>query len=184
MYEFLGALIGMCVRSGILMNLSLPGFVWKQLTDEELNLNDLEEIDKIAVNFINTLQEVRQAVTEEQFIEGYDLYFTTILSNAQEVELCNEGKTKRVDYTNLDEYIKKIIHVRLNECKEQIQHIKKGIDISFDSKFLRLLSWKDLQYKVVGQEKIDVERLKKMTVYRVRLSASHTYRIVMNLTIL
>jgi hypothetical protein len=106
------------------------------------------------------------------------------LSNAQEVELCNEGKTKRVDYTNLDEYIKKIIHVRLNECKEQIQHIKKGIDISFDSKFLRLLSWKDLQYKVVGQEKIDVERLKKMTVYRVMLSASHTYRIVMNLTIL
>lgn len=59
MYEFLGALIGMCVRSGILMNLSLPGFVWKQLTDEELNLQDLEEIDKIAVNFINTLKEVR-----------------------------------------------------------------------------------------------------------------------------
>ena len=100
------------------------------------------------------------------------------------MELCNEGKTKRVDYTNLDEYIKKIIHVRLNECKEQIQHIKKCIDISFDSKFLRLLSWKDLQYKVVGQEKIDVERLKKMTVYRVRLSESHTFRIVMNLTIL
>jgi len=38
MYEFLGALIGMCVRSGILMNLNLPGFIWKQLTEEEVNL--------------------------------------------------------------------------------------------------------------------------------------------------
>ena len=66
------------------------------------------------------------------------------------MELCSGGKTKRVDYSNLDDYIKKIIHVRLNESKEQIKHIKKGIDISFDSKFLRLLSWKDLQYKVVG----------------------------------
>ena len=72
--------------------------------------------------------------------------------------------------------------MRLNECKEQIKHIKKGIDISFDSKFLRLLSWKDLQYKVVGQEKIDIERLKKMTVYRVRILLIIKFRIAMNHT--
>jgi hypothetical protein len=33
MLEFLGTLIGMSVRSGILMSLQLPAFFWKQLTD-------------------------------------------------------------------------------------------------------------------------------------------------------
>jgi E3 ubiquitin-protein ligase HECTD3 len=82
MYEFLGALIGMCVRSGILMSLNLPGFVWKQLTDEELTINDLNEIDELAVKQINELKEVRQNVSEEEFFtKGYDFNFTTILSN-------------------------------------------------------------------------------------------------------
>lgn len=31
---------------------------------------------------------------------------------------------------------------------------------------LRILSWKDLEYKVVGREKIDIERLKEITTYR------------------
>jgi hypothetical protein len=49
MLEFLGALIGMSVRSGILMSLSLPSFVWKQLTGEDVTLNDLSGIDTMTV---------------------------------------------------------------------------------------------------------------------------------------
>lgn len=45
MLEFLGSLIGMSVRSGILMSLNLPSFFWKQLTDEEVTLEDLADID-------------------------------------------------------------------------------------------------------------------------------------------
>ncbi len=59
--------------------------------------------------------------------------------------------------------------MRLNECTKQIKFIKKGVDITFDSKILRLLSWQDLQYKVVGKEVIDIDRLKELTVYRVSL---------------
>jgi hypothetical protein len=32
MLEFIGALIGMSVRSGILITLNLPSFFWKQLS--------------------------------------------------------------------------------------------------------------------------------------------------------
>jgi hypothetical protein len=45
MLEFLGVLIGMSVRSGILMTLNFPSFIWKQLTDDELTVNDLKGID-------------------------------------------------------------------------------------------------------------------------------------------
>jgi hypothetical protein len=53
MFEFLGALIGMSVRSSILMSLNLPSFVWKQLTDEEITIDDLKEIDFMAVNILD-----------------------------------------------------------------------------------------------------------------------------------
>lgn len=49
MYEFLGALIGMSVRSGILLSLNLPSFVWKQLTNEEVTIRDLAAIDTMTV---------------------------------------------------------------------------------------------------------------------------------------
>ncbi len=94
---------------------------------------------------------------------------TTILSNGEEVELIPGGKQIRVNFSNLDDYISKTIHVRLNECQKQIKRIKKGISLTFDANFLRMLSWKDLEYKVVGKETLDIERLKEITVYRVRI---------------
>ena len=39
--------------------------------------------------------------------------------------------------------------------------------MTFDAGFLRMLSWSDLEYKVVGKEIVDIERLKELTVYRV-----------------
>ena len=77
------------------------------------------------------------------------------------------GKSIRVDYSNLEKYIDLTIKARFTECKSQINLIKKGIDITFNSNYLRILHWKDLQYKVVGQEVIDVDRLKEITTYRV-----------------
>lgn len=89
MLEFLGALIGMSVRSGILMSLSLPGFFWKQLTDEPLTIEDLKEIDSMTVTILNDLK----SMAEEDFAKGYEeLNFTTILSNGEEIELIPSGK--------------------------------------------------------------------------------------------
>lgn len=58
MYEFLGALIGMSVRSGILMSLNLPSFFWKQLTNEEITVEDLDGIDSMTVKMLNTLKDI------------------------------------------------------------------------------------------------------------------------------
>ena len=101
MFEFLGALIGMSVRSSILMSLNLSSFVWKQLTDEEVTIDDLKDIDFMAVNILDQLREVKAQVSEEEFLQGYELFFTTILSNGEEIDLLPGGKSKRVDYSNL-----------------------------------------------------------------------------------
>lgn len=92
MYEFLGALIGMSVRSGILMSLNLPKFIWKQLTEETIIIEDLKLIDQMTVNILDELRTRDQNMDEETFLQGYELFFTTILSNGEEVELIPGGK--------------------------------------------------------------------------------------------
>ena len=44
-FHFIGALFGMCVRSGILMNLKLAPICWKRLTGDKVTVSDLDTID-------------------------------------------------------------------------------------------------------------------------------------------
>jgi len=44
-YEFLGILMGVCIRTGAHLTLDLPAFVWKQLTGQKLVAEDLNELD-------------------------------------------------------------------------------------------------------------------------------------------
>ena len=40
-YQFLGVLMGVCIRTGAKMILDLPSIVWKQLVGQKINLDDL-----------------------------------------------------------------------------------------------------------------------------------------------
>lgn len=46
MFEFLGALIGMSIRSGCLLNLDMDVTFWKHLTSEAVKVSDLYESDQ------------------------------------------------------------------------------------------------------------------------------------------
>ena len=43
--------------------------------------------------------------TEEKFKEEFNFKFTTILSNAEEVDLIPNGKETAVDFSNLQQFI-------------------------------------------------------------------------------
>ena len=75
------------------------------MTDEEITIEDLREIDHMSVQILEDLKRNKTSISEEEFLSGFELFFTTILSNGEEVELCQGGKTKRVNYQNLDGYI-------------------------------------------------------------------------------
>jgi hypothetical protein len=44
-FNFIGALFGMSVRSGMLMNLSLASLMWKRLTADNISVKDITQID-------------------------------------------------------------------------------------------------------------------------------------------
>ena len=52
----------------------------------------------MTVSILDDLKDCQNKMTEEAFQEGYELSFTTILSNAEEVELIPGGKKVKVNF--------------------------------------------------------------------------------------
>ena len=54
-YEFLGVLMGICIRTGVHLTLDLCSLVWKQIVNEKINLDDIFQYDEGIYNIINTI---------------------------------------------------------------------------------------------------------------------------------
>lgn len=55
MIDFLGALFGMSIRSGILLDLNISRFVWKQIAGDEVTKEDLRFIDDLYVKDLDNV---------------------------------------------------------------------------------------------------------------------------------
>jgi len=92
LFEFLGILMGCSVRTGTHLTLDLPTLFWKQLVNQPISIEDLEEIDKPLTDLIRFMGECTKDVFEDSFFENY----TTMLSDKSIVELKAGGAKTRV----------------------------------------------------------------------------------------
>lgn len=67
MIEFLGALMGMSFRSGILLDLYISKFTWKQIVGDEVTKDDLRMIDDLFIKDLDRILESSKSMTEEEF---------------------------------------------------------------------------------------------------------------------
>ena len=127
MFKTLGRLFAFAIRSTGYLNLNLPSFIWKQILNQPLDIQDLERIDIHTANFISDLGSLEEkGIDEEQFEYIYDQQFSAILSNGKEVELMSGGREKKLTYQNAKEYVKLALITRFEECSVQIEAIKAG----------------------------------------------------------
>ena len=165
MYEFLGALMGMAFRSGQVLDIKLTSFFYKSLAGEALTIEDLETIDMYAVQAIKEMENTKLTVTEEMF-DSYGVQnMTTRLSNKEEVELVQNGKDITLKYKDIDEFIRLTLETRFKEAEKQMQAIRKGFEIVFPITVIGILTWKEVEYRIIGPTEIDIEQLKKITSY-------------------
>lgn len=170
-FEFLGAIMGMSIRSGVLFYMNIASVFWKALTSEQLLIDDLEAIDHSAVQNIKSYKEEwKGKKPEKDFIEQINLFMVCKLSSGngkgQEIDLIPNGSTIQVTYANLDEYCKLYIEARLSEFEQQLKWIKRGIDYTFRESFLIFYSWQELEHKIIGESLFDIEHFKSITDYR------------------
>jgi hypothetical protein len=160
MFEFLGRLMGAAIRTGVLLILDLPSFVWKQLVSQSLTMMDLQLIDQ---SFAKTAKFISEASKEE--LDQQDFSFTCALSDGTILPLLPNGDTLKVTLQNREQYLKLVQNARFNECKTQIMAIRRGLNDIIPYRLMDHWTWQDLEWKVCGKPIIDINMLKRHTIY-------------------
>jgi len=56
MFEFLGQLFGLAIRTKLLLPLNFPPIIWKKLTGEVVTRRDVEMIDTLSFNILRHVE--------------------------------------------------------------------------------------------------------------------------------
>ncbi|ETM45302.1 hypothetical protein L914_09596 [Phytophthora nicotianae] len=164
MFEFVGILMGCCLRTGVRLNLRLAPLVWKMLVKQNLVLTDLESVDHSLCESLKFLEELASAPSDDPNEVLYDS-FTTTLSDGTIVELKDGGQQLPVTKANAKEYIRLVKATRLQECKPQVDAMLRGLGKIVPVQLLQLCVWSELQQWVSGSLEIDINLLKRHTRY-------------------
>jgi len=158
MYEFVGKLIGMSLRSDACLAFEFPSLIWKMLIGNPTNKEDLKSIDLAGMQALERLR-------NDPSIEGADLRFVLTNTGGEEVELMRYGRSMRVDATNKGRYCDLSEEYKLHEFDSQIQAIRRGFITIVPERVLGLMLWSELEELVVGSSEIDIGVLKAHTTY-------------------
>ncbi|CAE7904906.1 HERC1 [Symbiodinium sp. KB8] len=168
MYEFLGVLFGISLRTRYSLPLDLPSMVWKQVSGDALTPSDLDGVDKLCRQALGSMANM----SETDFAELEDT-FTTKLSDGSEVELKPGGRSIPVTYETRTEFIARVISARLSESRAQAAAIRRGFNQVVPLGMLSLFAWHEIELLVCGSPRIDIDLLRKHSTYRSGLSPNH-----------
>lgn len=184
LYEFVGRLIGIAIRTRVLLALDLPSLVWKQLGGKTPTRADLRQVDH---SLVAGVLEPLSACRDEQefkakFMDGPNstLFFPVTRSDNTLVlpEEEGEGEGERKDgesagsatlvgvtWERRSDYLRLLEEARLSEAALQIDAMRRGMEDIIPLPALSLLTWYELEELVCGQRDIDLELLKRHTEY-------------------
>ena len=157
MFEFIGVLMGMSLRSDACLPFEFPSLVWKVLVGAERNTDDLMVINAAECNVLSAVRGGK--------IAGSELRFTVETLDGKEVELYRHGKNVSVDESNYENYATLVEKFRLHELDAQVQAIRRGFITIVPERILGLVQWQELEELVVGSSEIDVDIMRNHTQY-------------------
>lgn len=161
MFNFLGILMGIAIRTGSPLSLNLAEPVWKQLAGMPLTLADLTEIDR---DYIPGLLCIRDMGAEDKELNTLDMPFSIPSSAGVDVPL--SSCYRKITHANKHEYIRLALNYRLHEFDEQIQAVREGMAKVIPVPLLSLFSGYELETMVCGSPDIPLNLLKSVATYK------------------
>ena len=142
-YYFVGQIMGMSHRSGLLLDIVFSPLMWKTLCQIEKTPQDLDLIDTSSYRSLKNIGEF-----EEEFWEdlGEDFRWTTKYSGSwgEERELKRGGGKKRVEYGELKEFVEENLNFRIGETEMQEMEVMKGLGSVVPVHLLRLFTLEEV----------------------------------------
>ena len=176
LFQFLGKLMGVAIRTQNNLNLTLPPLFWKRLMLEEVSLADLKGVDECCCQMLDILKNLQEhEISPEKFPDTFEnICFSAHDSCGRLVELVERGAEVQVSYEKAFEYSELVEAFRLNESEKQYAAIRRGMSTVVPLNLLNLFSWKQVESMVCGAADIDIEVLKSKTEYEnVNADAPH-----------
>ncbi|TYZ57747.1 hypothetical protein PybrP1_007755 [[Pythium] brassicae (nom. inval.)] len=166
MFEFLGKLMGVVLRSKDNLPLNLASLIWKKLVGEECHIDDLAAIDSMVVNSMHKVRTIDACgVTEEMFEDIVLEVFTTLSSDNRVVPLKPDGQSIAVTFANRCEYADLVERYRFREFDQQVAALLRGISTVVPAKLLSCFTGPELELMVCGTPEVDVDLLERCTEY-------------------
>jgi len=160
MYEFVGKLMGISMRTKNPFVLDLPSFVWKQLCNDHVSMADIRSCD---LDFYQTFKGISSLGDEE--LKAMDLRFTMKGSDGRAVEIIPGGNSTMVTLNRRDDYCAALEKARLHELDRQCTAIARGLGTQVPRNLLSLFTADELELMVCGPPEVDIAILKANTVY-------------------
>ncbi|XP_043274810.1 E3 ubiquitin-protein ligase HERC2 isoform X2 [Venturia canescens] len=161
MFQFLGILMGIAIRTGSPLSLNLAEPVWKQLAGIALTPADLTEVDR---NYVPGLLCIRDMNPDEKVFQTLEMPFSTPSAVGHDVPLSN--RYRKITPENRHEYVRLALNYRLHEFDSQIEAVREGLSRVVPVPLLALFSGAELETMVCGSPNISLVLLKGVATYK------------------
>ncbi|XP_063970630.1 E3 ubiquitin-protein ligase HERC2-like [Lytechinus pictus] len=161
MFKFLGILMGIAIRTGSPLSLSLAEPVWKQLAGMPLTVADITEVDK---DYVAGLMCIRDMESDAEAFNQMDMPYGTPSATGQDVPL--NTKYSRITADNRNEYVRAALNYRLSEFDDQVQWVREGMARVIPVPLLSLFTGSELETMVCGSPDIPLDLLKSVATYK------------------
>ncbi|VDH93795.1 E3 ubiquitin-protein ligase TRIP12 [Mytilus galloprovincialis] len=162
-YEWIGQLMGACLRGKENLVLSFPPLIWKMICGERVTwTRDYHTVDAAEVKLIDQLETM-----DKETFSGAGRIWSTTMTDGTPVELKvdGEGNPLPLDYDDRQEYCNKVRQIRMSEFDQQISAIRKGLLKTVPQAVFDLLTWQELEHRISGNPDITIEALKRSVHY-------------------
>ena len=173
--DFMGKLMGMSIRTKLLLPFEFPPLIWKALVGEVVKPVDLSAIDAVTCSFLTALRNCEEdGVTDHESFEAkynQELDFTYTGSDGVQRPLrtpgldrsLSTGSPRIVTFENRLEYCAAVERARIHEFDAQVARIADGLGKVVPMDALQLFSWQQLEVLVAGSSTFDIDLWKKNT---------------------
>ncbi|KAK2963816.1 putative Carbon catabolite-derepressing protein kinase [Blattamonas nauphoetae] len=157
-YRFVGVVVGKMLLEGIPVPFRFNEFIWKQLRGDAAVASDLSLANP---NLATGLSELLSFSDDE--LTELELHWTITLPDGTSTELIPEGEERVLCHSDLTLFHELAAGAVLQWFSPQLMAMRAGLTSLVPPDVLRMISPKELEFTVCGEDTIDVAKWKQMT---------------------
>ena len=160
-FKFIGRIVGKALFEGQLLDAHFTSSFYKHMVGEDLSYLDFQDYDPAYFQTLKWILENDVGLLDLDFSYETDHFGKTISK-----PLKTNGTNIQVTNANKEEYIKLLCYAKMaDEIKPQIEAFLEGLNDVVPAELIKIFTSKELELMISGLPEIDIEDLRKNTLY-------------------